>query len=120
MIVLEAASVTVLLAVSSTVYVFWAANRGRDIQFQEFFLFGFLIAFTCFDILEIFFPFHKITTISSILKTVVFSGTIFYDTNNLLKKTHGLDNSWVSLSVLYMDIIILFLHLLELFGSGGE
>ncbi|KAF3783334.1 BI1-like protein [Nymphaea thermarum] len=119
MVVLEAASVTVLLAVSLTLYVFWATSRGRDTQFQGSFLFCSLMSLICFGILKIFFPFGKISPIIfSILRTLVFSGYIMHDTNNLLN-IHGRDDdSWASVCVLYMDIINLFLHLLELLRSG--
>ncbi|KAF3773143.1 BI1-like protein [Nymphaea thermarum] len=120
-VILEAVTVTVLLAVSSTLYVFWAAKQDHDTHFLGSFLFGFLIAFICFGIFEIFFPFHKATAIIfGILRAVVFSGYIIHDTSNLLKRHGRDDNGWVSASVLYMDMINLFLHLLELLGSGEK
>ncbi|XP_031504874.1 protein LIFEGUARD 2-like [Nymphaea colorata] len=116
-VILEAASVTAALVVSLTLYTFWAARRGHDFKFLGPFLFCSLVALICFGIIRILFPFGKITNmIYGILGTIIFSGYIIYDTDNLIKRYSYDDYIWASVS-LYLDVINLFLSLLSLFKA---
>ncbi|CAN6439634.1 unnamed protein product [Victoria cruziana] len=112
-VILEAASVTAVLVVSLTLYTFWAASRGHDFQFLGPFLFCSLVALICFGIIRIVFPFGKITNmIYGILGTIIFSGYIIYDTDNLIKRYSYDDYIWASVN-LYLDILNLFLSLIN-------
>lgn len=65
----------------------------------------------CFD--QIVFPFGKITNmIYGILGTIIFSGYIIYDTDNLIKRYSYDDYIWASVN-LYLDILNLFLSLIN-------
>ncbi|CAN6439638.1 unnamed protein product [Victoria cruziana] len=116
-IILKAASVTAVIFVSLTLYTFWAARRGHDFQFLGPFLCCSLTALVFFGFLEIFFPFGPIaSTIYGVIGTIVFSGYIIYDTDDLIKRYNYDQYIWASCR-LYLDIINLFLYVLRLFGS---
>lgn len=67
---------------------------------------------------QIFIPFGKLgSTIFGLLMTIVFSGFIIYDTNNLIKRFKYNEYILASIS-LYLDIMNLFLGMLGI--SGGQ
>ncbi|XP_031489526.1 protein LIFEGUARD 3-like [Nymphaea colorata] len=118
--VLEAASVTVVLFLSLTLYTYWAARRGHDFQFLRPFLFSSLTTLIFFGFLQLFFPFSGIASmIYSIIGIIIFSGYVIYDTDDLIKRYSYDEYIWASCR-LYLDIINLFLLLLRLFGSNRE
>ncbi|KAI3915277.1 hypothetical protein MKX01_035536, partial [Papaver californicum] len=108
-IILEAAVMTAVVAVSLTIYTFWAAKKGYDFSFLGPFLFASLIVLIVFAIIQIFFPLGKIgTMIYKGVGAVIFSGYISYD-----------EYIWASVN-LYLDIINLFLHLLRLLKAADS
>ncbi|XP_049933167.1 protein LIFEGUARD 2-like [Nymphaea colorata] len=107
--ILQAASVTALLVVGLTLYTFWAAKRGRDFKILGPFLFCSLVALIGFCVIRFLFPFGKITnTIFGCIGTIISSGYIIYDTDNLIKRYDYDNYIWASVNI-YLDIINLFL-----------
>ena len=53
------------------------------------------------------------------IASLIFSGFIIYDTDNLIKRYTYDEYIWASIS-LYLDIINLFLSLLNLFGAADS
>ncbi|CAN6439637.1 unnamed protein product [Victoria cruziana] len=114
-VIFEAASVTAALVVSLTLYTFWAASRGHDFQFLGPFLFCSLVTLICFGIIRIFFPLGKIINMTyGILGTIIFSGYIIYDTDDLIKRYGYDDYIWATVN-LYLDMVNMFLCLLRVF-----
>ena len=69
---------------------------------------------------QIFFPFGPLaTTIYGAVGSIIFSLYIVYDTDNLIKRFDYDEYIWASIS-LYLDIINLFLSLLNLFGAADS
>ncbi|KMZ55966.1 putative Transmembrane BAX inhibitor motif-containing protein [Zostera marina] len=113
-IILEAVILTAAVVVSLTLYTFWAVRRGTDFSFLEPFLFSALIVLLLFGFIQVFFPLGKISQmIYGGLGAIIFSGYIIYDTNNLIKRFSYDDYIWAAVS-LYLDIINLFLALLNI------
>ncbi|KAH7862696.1 hypothetical protein Vadar_008270 [Vaccinium darrowii] len=117
-IVLEAAILTTVVVVSLTLYTFWAARRGQDFNFLGPFWFASLLMLLVFALIQIFFPLGKLSQmIYGGLVAIVFCGYIIYDTDNLIKRHSYDEYIWASVS-LYLDIINLFLGLLDLFTAA--
>lgn len=119
-VILEAAILTAVVVVSLTLYTFWAAKRGHDFGFLAPFLFSALIILIVFSIIQIFFPLGRIGhMIYGVVASLVFSGYIIFDTDNLIKRYSYDEYIWAAVS-LYLDIINLFLSLLTLFRSADS
>lgn len=118
-IVLEALILTAAVVFSLTGYTFWAAKKGKDFSFLGPILFSSLIVLILFSFIQVFFPLGSLsTTIYGGLGALVFSGYIVYDTDNLIKRYTYDQYIWASV-VLYLDILNLFLSLLQLM-RGSE
>ncbi|KAF3326735.1 BI1-like protein [Carex littledalei] len=117
-VILEAAILTAVVVVSLTVYTFWAAKRGYDFNFLGPFLFGAIMTLIVFGLIQVFFPFGKITTmIYGGLAALIFCGYIVYDTDNIIKRYSYDEYIWASVA-LYLDIINLFLNLLTILRAS--
>ncbi|KAJ1701228.1 hypothetical protein LUZ63_001007 [Rhynchospora breviuscula] len=116
-LVLQAAVVTVLVFLALTLYTFWAAKKGYDFNFLGPFLFASLLVLCIFSIIQIFFPLGKtLSTVIAGVAVLIFCGFIIYDTDNIIKRFDYDDYIIASLE-LYLDIINLFLYLLQIFSN---
>ncbi|XP_057823656.1 protein LIFEGUARD 2 [Cryptomeria japonica] len=117
-VILESVLLTTVVVLSLTAYTFWAARRGSDFSFLGPFLFSAVIVLFLFAIIQAFFPLGKISVmIYGVLASLIFSGYIIYDTDNLIKRYTYDEYIWASV-VLYLDVINLFLSLLTLFRAA--
>ncbi|KAL5702201.1 Protein LIFEGUARD 4 [Ranunculus cassubicifolius] len=113
-IILEAAILTAVVAVSLTAYTFWAAKRGKDFSFLGPILFCSVMVLFMFGLIQIFFPLGPLgRMIYGAIGAIIFSGYIVYDTDNLIKRMSYDEYVLASVS-LYLDILNLFLMLLEM------
>lgn len=140
-IILEAAALTCGVVAGLTLYTFWTVKRGHDFNFLGPFLFASLLVLFLFGLIQvkaywaafskpisligpglsllplckqIFFPLGKLSVmIYSGLAALIFCGYIVYDTDNLIKHFTYDDYIWAAVT-LYLDIINLFLALLNL------
>ncbi|KAL6535286.1 hypothetical protein OROMI_026660 [Orobanche minor] len=112
--VLLAAGLTIVITVGLTLFTFVAAWRGWDFNFLGPFLFGALLLVTAFSFFRIFFHVGKVgEQVIACIGTLLFSGYIIYDTDNLIKRFNY--DQYIEAAVsLYLDIINLFLQLLQL------
>lgn len=118
--ILEAGILATVVVVSLTLYTFWAAKRGRDFQFLGPFLFASLMVLLVFGIIQIFIPMGKIgVMIYGCVGSIIFSGYIVYDTDELIKR-HTYDEYVAASVALYLDIINLFLSLLRIFSALND
>ncbi|KAJ4844320.1 hypothetical protein Tsubulata_051129 [Turnera subulata] len=86
-IILESAILTATVVLSLTLYTFWAARRGHDFNFLGPFLFGAVLVLMVFALIQILFPLGKISLmVYGLLASIIFSGYIIYDTDNLIKR----------------------------------
>jgi FtsH-binding integral membrane protein len=119
-IVLEALILTAAVVVSLTAYTYWAASKGYDFSYLGPILFVSLIVLVLFGIIQAFFPLGPISvTIYGVLSALIFSAYIIYDTDNLIKRYTYDEFIWASVA-LYLDVINLFLALLQLLRIRSE
>ncbi|KAJ8641434.1 hypothetical protein MRB53_018128 [Persea americana] len=117
-VILEAVILTAVVVVSLTLYTFWAAKRGHDFNFLGPFLFGALMVLLVFSFIQIIFPLGKISTmIYGGLAALIFCGYIVYDTDNIIKRYSYDEYIWAAVA-LYLDVINLFLALLNIFRAA--
>ncbi|KAH7297934.1 hypothetical protein KP509_25G019600 [Ceratopteris richardii] len=113
-IVLEALILTAVVVLSLTAYTFWASRKGYDFSFMGPFLFTSLIILCVFGFVQIFFPLGPLSSmIYGGLGALLFCGYIIYDTSNLIKIYSYDEYLWASV-VLYLDILNLFLMLMDM------
>jgi FtsH-binding integral membrane protein len=116
-IVLEALILTAAVVVSLTAYTYWAASKGYDFSYLGPILFVGVIILILFGIIQTFFPLGPLSmTIYGVLSSLIFSAYIIYDTDNLIKRYTYDEFVWASVA-LYLDVINLFLSLLEILRS---
>ncbi|XBI68439.1 hypothetical protein VPH35_047639 [Triticum aestivum] len=123
-VILEAAILTTVVVFSLIAYTFWAARRGKDFSFLGPFLFASLIMLLVFGFIQphlsTLFPPGKLShMIYGALASLVFSGYIVYDTDNIIKRYTYDEYVWAAVS-LYLDIINLFMALMNLFSAGDS
>ncbi|KAF6177027.1 hypothetical protein GIB67_040925 [Kingdonia uniflora] len=116
-VILEAAILTAVVVICLTLYTFWAAKRGHDFSFLGPILFCALSVLIVFGFIQIFFPLGKIgDMIYGCVGAIIFAGYIIYDTDNLIKRYTYDEYIWAAVQ-LYLDVVNLFLIMLDLFGS---
>ncbi|KAG2640284.1 protein LIFEGUARD 2-like [Panicum virgatum] len=117
-VILESAILTTVVVFSLTAYTFWAVRRGKDFSFLGPFLFASLIVLLVFALIQILFPLGKLSQmIYGGLASLIFSGYIVYDTDNIIKRYTYDQYVWAAVS-LYLDVINLFLSLMTLFRAA--
>jgi FtsH-binding integral membrane protein len=122
LIVLEALLLTATVVLSLTAYTYWAAKNGYDFSFLGPILFVSVIVLVVFGLVQMIFPLGPISTaIYGGLGALIFSVYIVYDTDNLIKRYTYDEYIWASVA-LYLDVINLFLSILQLLRSiqGGN
>jgi FtsH-binding integral membrane protein len=118
-IVLEALVITAAIVIGLTVYAFRAARKGQDFTFMGPTLLASLFALVAWSFIQIFFPVGPVgETIFSLFGAVIFSGCVVFDTANLIKN-YDLDQYvWASVN-LYLDILNLFLKILQMLNRNN-
>lgn len=113
-IILEALILTAAVVISLTAYTFWAARRGYDFSFLGPMLFAGVMILFLFVLFQAFFPFGRLSvTIYGAIAALIFSAYIIYDTDNLIKRYSYDEYIWASVA-LYLDVLNLFLALINL------
>ncbi|CAA7400048.1 unnamed protein product [Spirodela intermedia] len=113
-IVLQALVITSVVVSSLTGYTFWAAKKGKDFSFLGPILFSALIVLVLTGFIQIFFPIGSTATaVVGGLGALIFSAYVVYDTDNLIKRFTYDEYIWAS-AILYLDILNLFLYILNL------
>ncbi|XP_078173081.1 protein LIFEGUARD 1-like [Carex rostrata] len=116
-VVLQAAILTAVVVVGLTLYTFFAVRRGHDFTFLFPFLYCCLLVLLVYCLMQILFPLGKLAhTIYGCLGTLVFSGFIIYDTNQLIRR-HTYNEYVIAAISLYMDVINLFMSTLTFSSS---
>ncbi|XP_075653163.1 protein LIFEGUARD 4-like [Castanea sativa] len=119
-IILEAAILTRVAVVSLTLYTFWAVKRGKDFSFLGPFLFASLLVLVVFGLIQIFIPLGKMSMmIYSGLTSLIFCGYLVYDTDNIIKRYYYDDYIWAA-AALYLDVVNIFLSLLDLLDAADS
>ncbi|KAK9823300.1 hypothetical protein WJX72_001740 [[Myrmecia] bisecta] len=116
-IVLEALLLTATIVVGLTAYTFQAARRGQNFSHMGPLLFVGLCSLVMWSFIQLLFPVGPASrTVFALLGAIIFSGYIVFDTDQLIQR-YDLDQYiWASVN-LYLDIINLFIKLLQLLGD---
>eukprot|EP00238_Polyblepharides_amylifera_P006256 CAMPEP_0196579656 /NCGR_PEP_ID=MMETSP1081-20130531/24160_1 /TAXON_ID=36882 /ORGANISM="Pyramimonas amylifera, Strain CCMP720" /LENGTH=254 /DNA_ID=CAMNT_0041899303 /DNA_START=158 /DNA_END=922 /DNA_ORIENTATION=+ len=121
-IIFEALLITALVTVSLTLYTFFGVKKGQDFGYLGPMLFAGLMTLIVGGFVGFFFPMGEtIHFIFALAGAGIFSLYIVYDTNELIMR-HSVDEYvWASVA-LYLDIINLFLKMLEIlqYLQGGR
>lgn len=113
-IVLEALILTSGVVLSLTGYTFWASRKGKDFSYLGPALFAGLMVLLLTSFIQVFFPIGPTSVaIFGGLGALVFSAFLVYDTDNLIKRYTYDEYIWASV-VLYLDVLNLFLSILNL------
>eukprot|EP00262_Sarcandra_glabra_P009842 TRINITY_DN244_c0_g1_i1.p1 TRINITY_DN244_c0_g1~~TRINITY_DN244_c0_g1_i1.p1 ORF type:complete len:242 (-),score=17.89 TRINITY_DN244_c0_g1_i1:266-991(-) len=112
-IVVQALILTSAVVSSLTGYTFWAAKKGKDFSYLGPILFAGLIVLLLTSFIQMFFPIGPTSVaIFGAFGAILFSAYLVYDTDNLIKRFTYDEYIWASV-VLYLDILNLFLSLLQ-------
>ncbi|KZV26848.1 hypothetical protein F511_42786, partial [Dorcoceras hygrometricum] len=112
--VLVTAGLTLVVTLGLTIFTFVAAKRGWDFSFLGPFLFCALFLLIAFSILRIVFPMGRLgRQVIGCIGVLVYSGYIIYDTDNLIKR-FSYDEYMEAAMCLFLDIINLFIYLLQI------
>merc|ERR1711915_977008 len=122
-IVLEALVITAAVTVSLTAYTFVGVKKGQDFGYLGPMLFAGLLTLIVGGFLQLFFPMGSFTHfLFALAGAGIFSMYIVYDTNELIKRYSVDEYVWASVG-LYLDIINLFIRLMEILNylqGGGD
>jgi len=96
----------------------YVLTTGKDFSAWGGFLFTGLLVLIGAMLLNIFLGMAALTLAISSIAVLVFSALILYDTSRII---HGGETNYVMATVsLYLDVMNLFLHLLQLLGFLGD
>jgi len=117
-IVLQALVLTTGVVGGLTAYTFWAVRKGQDFTHWGSYLFAALWGMVLWGFFQMIFPSSEAgRTVYALLGTLLFSMYLVYDTNMLITK-HSVDEYiWASVE-LYLDMINLFLYILEILNRS--
>ncbi|CAM0955592.1 unnamed protein product [Alopecurus aequalis] len=119
-IVLQALVLTSAVVVSLTAYTFWASKKGKEFGYLGPFLFSALTVLVITSFIQVFFPFGPASNVViGGFGALVFSGFIIYDTENLIKRHSYDEYIWASVE-LYLDILNLFLTILQMLKQNDN
>lgn len=119
-IVLEALILTSAVVSSLTGYTFWASKKGKDFSYLGPILFSSLVILILTGFIQTFFPLGSTSVaVYGGLSAIIFSGYIVYDTDNLIKRFTYDDYIWASVA-LYLDILNLFIAIMEILRGGSD
>jgi FtsH-binding integral membrane protein len=117
-VVLEAVALTAAIVGGLTAYSFYATRKGKDFTFMGPMLFSALWGMVIWGFIQVFFrPGPVGQTIYALLGSFLFSAYIVYDVHLLIARLSLDDYIWASVT-LYLDIINLFLYILQLLGRS--
>jgi hypothetical protein len=103
---------TMTIFCSLTVFTFWSKT---DFSYLQGWLFSSLMALIVLGFVQIFFPFsNTMALIYDVVGVLVFSGYVVYDTSKLDSGVWGPDDYITATIEIYLDIINLFLYILDI------
>jgi FtsH-binding integral membrane protein len=115
-VVLQALILTAAITIGLTAYTFYAVANGKDFDFMGPWLFSMLFGLIAFSLLALFIPIGNVgQLVLAGIGAAIFCAYLVYDTSLLIKRYSVDDYVWASVG-LYLDILNIFLRLLEIFG----
>eukprot|EP00271_Cylindrocystis_brebissonii_P014892 TRINITY_DN36528_c0_g1_i1.p1 TRINITY_DN36528_c0_g1~~TRINITY_DN36528_c0_g1_i1.p1 ORF type:complete len:261 (+),score=48.53 TRINITY_DN36528_c0_g1_i1:267-1049(+) len=115
-IVLEALVLTAAVVIALTAYTFHAAKKGEDFSYLGPMLWAGLMVLVMWSAIQLFFsPGAGVQFVFALGGALIFALYIIYDTDNMIKRYSYDEYVWASVG-LYLDVLNLFLRLLEILG----
>lgn len=116
MLVAQAFLTTAVAFVALTVYTF---NSRRDFSFLKGFVWTGLVAMIVLGVSNLFFASPMLAVSLSGMGVLLFSAFILYDTSSILRDYPN-DEYIAAALTLYLDVFLLFQHILSLFGMLND
>jgi FtsH-binding integral membrane protein len=96
--------------------VWWSK---RDMQFTQSWLISSLALLLCMGLLSAFIPYPVVHVLLATTGVIVFSGFVLYDTSQMMLHMHP-DDAIVASVQLYLDVLNMFLYILQLLTASTE
>ena len=120
-IVLQAITSTCVITGCISIYAYTCAKRGISFGEWEPYLFMLVIALIISGIFQIFIMSRILNTIIGLIGTVVFSGYLLYDVNQLyLNEDKYSDDPIICAINIYLDIINIFMYIIQCLECGNR
>lgn len=120
-IILQAIISTSLITGGVSIYAYICAKRGICFGEWEPYLFMLVIALLIFGVFQLFIISKLLNTIIGLLGTIVFSGYLIYDVNQLyLNQDKYSDDPVICAINIYLDIINIFIYIIECLECNNE
>merc|ERR1712224_504809 len=113
-LIAEAFAITAVIFFGLTGYVIFS---GKDFSWMGSFLFAALVGLCFASVVAIFVPALRNNIVFPLIGALIFSGYIVYDTHRITK-VFGYDDYIIAAIELYLDIINLFLYILQILASN--
>jgi FtsH-binding integral membrane protein len=113
-VILKTVLITTCVVFSTNLYAYHCAKRNRDFSFMETGLLTGMIALIILGFLQIFIHDSFLHYCIVMLGVMLFTALLLYDLNRLYNETTSNDDPLMIAIAIYLDIINLFLYLLEL------
>ena len=120
-IILQAITSTCVISGGISVYAYVCAKKGISFDEWQPYLFMLLIALIMSGIFQLFIVSTILNTIIGFLGTIVFSGYLLYDVNQLyLNDDKYTDDPVISAINIYLDIINIFIYIIQCLECGNQ
>jgi len=113
-VIFKTVLITTCVVFSTNVYAYYCAKNNRKFSYIETWLFTGFISLIILGILQIFIQGSFLQFCITMLGVIVFTGLLFYDLNRLYNETTSEDDALMIAITIYLDIINLFLYILDL------
>tara|TARA_Y100000768_G_C23739166_1_gene568548 strand:- start:148 stop:558 length:411 start_codon:yes stop_codon:yes gene_type:complete len=113
-VIFKTVLITTCVVFSTNVYAYYCAKNNRKFSYLETWLFTGIISLIILGILQIFIQGSFLQFCITMLGVIVFTGLLFYDLNRLYNGTTSEDDALMIAITIYLDIINLFLYILDL------
>lgn len=111
MLIASAAAATGAALIAVTTYI---KVTGKDFSFLGSFLFGSLIILLVMSVIGMFFHSTAFQMVISCAAVIIFLGYLLFDVSRVV---HGGETNYIIAAIsIYLDLINLFIHLLQIFG----
>lgn len=120
-IILQAITSTCIITGGVSIYAYICAKRGITFDEYEPYLFMLVIALIMTGIFQLFIMSTILNTIIGFLGTIVFSGYLLYDVNQLYSNEDKYtDDPIISAINIYLDIINIFIYIIQCMECGNQ
>ena len=119
-VVLKAVVTTMFIVWIVNGYSYWCVKNNKDLSFMEPFLGAGMCMLILIIIMNFFIQSTLIQSLITIFGVMIFTGFLLFDLNRLYDKGKEIGDPMLAAVNIYLDIINLFIYLLELYNSCDE